>query len=180
MRQTETQVLQEARRLLVNKGWTQHAYARDSNGYSAIVSGREPVCFCLSGAINQVSDTSVDADVLAKNRIMSFIDTNIPSWNDKANRTKEEVIALLDRAIADSKFTGFLRQNNKVLHVGDIVKDFRGDDCIVKGWYIPGEAARGARVELCVDLGRPESSGLFFTGVISAKIVTLDGEEYTS
>jgi hypothetical protein len=62
---------------------------------------------------------------------------------------------------------------------GDVVKDFRGDSVIIKGWYLPGEVARNARVELCTDLEYPEQSGLYCTGIITARIVH-DGEEYSS
>jgi hypothetical protein len=92
------QVLTEARKLIA-QGWTQGEYKRVINGVE---------CWCISGAIHQA--TSYDepsglefAALFLSLRADDFYlssSTNLIEWNDAPDRTQEEVLALIDRAIA--------------------------------------------------------------------------------
>ena len=102
--------LAEARKLIA-QGWTQGAFYDDEDG-----SG----CYCLAGAVGAAEAASVK---LPKGRVKfvfysrsksvqalsdylggfargaSAVDL-VTGWNDAPGRTQEEVLALIDRAIA--------------------------------------------------------------------------------
>lgn len=99
---TVAEALIEAKRLVVDVGWTQGAYKRyDEFG--------APSCYCAMGALSEVmrkAKTQGDAmaavygaTALSKNIAPGRV-TQILSWNDTAGRCKEDVIAAFDRAIA--------------------------------------------------------------------------------
>lgn len=98
---TVKNVLIEARRLLVEKGWTQRATARDNCGN--YVSSRDPSAesFCMLGAVRAVANTRVERnrayDVLEGHLPRPYF--NLPTFNDVYGRKKEEVLAVFDKAI---------------------------------------------------------------------------------
>lgn len=71
-------------RALIEQGWTQ---GLDHD----VVDGVD--CYCLSGALAQQKDWQ-DASELLHSLRPDFVD-----WNDRPDRTKEEVLELLDQAI---------------------------------------------------------------------------------
>lgn len=100
-------VLNGARKLIVDLGWTQKAFARDKNGRSLGLRDSEPVAYCSMGALWQVA-TQVEAlqtpDVLdARDCLAHAIGLPRPpdviSWNDAPTRTQGEVVAAFDAAI---------------------------------------------------------------------------------
>jgi len=92
------QVLTEARKLIA-QGWTQGEYKRVVNGVE---------CWCISGAIRQAApyNNSTGSEFVALLRALRDDDfylsssSNLTEWNDAPCRTQEEVLALIDRAIA--------------------------------------------------------------------------------
>ena len=92
------QVLIEARKLIA-QGWTQGEYKRVVNGVE---------CWCISGAIRQAApyDDPRGLEFVALLRALRDDDFYLSSssklieWNDAPDRTQEDVLALIDRAIA--------------------------------------------------------------------------------
>jgi len=92
------QVLTEARKLIA-QGWTQGEYKR-------VVDGVE--CYCLSGAIHQAAPydnprglefAALFLSLRADDFYLSS-SSNLTEWNDAPDRTQEDVLDLIDRAIA--------------------------------------------------------------------------------
>ena len=97
----------------IEHGWTQERYYRSTSG-----------CFCLVGAAfsiqgmlfdNQMVNTMVTREIHA---VFQALDAELPSdfttrlnyaearlveWNDHPKRTKEEVLALVDKAIESAQ-----------------------------------------------------------------------------
>ena len=90
--------LAEARKLIA-QGWTQGKYKR-------VVDGVE--CWCISGAMGQSAPDYKPRDLafaalfraLRADDFYLSSSTNLIEWNDAPGRTQEEVLALIDRAIA--------------------------------------------------------------------------------
>lgn len=98
MNSEAVEILKEARKLLIEKGWTQAAYARDINGYRVSPRSTDAVCFCSIGAIQHVHGSwGVPERFLTRASEHAY--WSVPVWNDKPGRTKEDVIALFDKAI---------------------------------------------------------------------------------
>jgi hypothetical protein len=102
-------ILKIAKDKLINKGWTQGAYAR-SGLMSVAYDSKHADSFCPLGAIYSVIDyallgTSYLQDRYATTDAISYLhratgyDGTIPNWNDQTERTKEQVIAAFDKAI---------------------------------------------------------------------------------
>jgi len=92
------QVLTEARKLIA-QGWTQGEYKRVVNGVE---------CWCILGAMGQAaSDYKPNGlafaalfHALRADDFYLSSSSNLTEWNDAPGRTQEEVLALIDRAIA--------------------------------------------------------------------------------
>lgn len=80
----------------VRKGWTQGEYARNSDGKYVLWSDPTAVCWCLDGAL-MAAYPGVGYS-LAINKLRDVAPFNIIVWNDAPDRTKQEVIELLERA----------------------------------------------------------------------------------
>lgn len=80
----------------LEKGWCQGSFAANNH-------------YCIVGSITNIKDTNIfnkDAwDETYKDTCMVLLkhnrNVNIIDWNDAPERTKEEVIALMDRVISD-------------------------------------------------------------------------------
>jgi hypothetical protein len=91
--------LREAR-ALIERGWTQGAYARNAAGEDLEdvdweFSDTDPVCWCMSGAMMQAGLEDEADDFIQRAIGKKFI----PEWNDASERTQAEVLAAFDRAI---------------------------------------------------------------------------------
>ncbi len=82
--------------------WTQGKYARDAKGceVGAVSEVREPVSFCMLGAIIHVAGSHRQAS-----KPIDFLNTQMFSglawsWNDVEGRTQAEVVAELHKAAA--------------------------------------------------------------------------------
>lgn len=91
-------------RALIKIGWTKGTWARDRAGRAVMEDDPEACCWCLSGALREaggringlMSRTTVEALV----RISREVGEPIAHWNDDHDRRVEEVLSVLDRAIA--------------------------------------------------------------------------------
>lgn len=81
------QTLIEVRQLLIDKGWCQHFSENDLGQY------------CLMGALSIVGDPNDEAYIY----LYPLTNYGVSRWNDAPGRTFEEVIALLDKAIAGAQ-----------------------------------------------------------------------------
>jgi hypothetical protein len=76
--------------LLETKGWTKGLYAVDEDGEAVAVHSDRACAFCLIGALARVMDqdpSSVHHE--------AFPRTSITVWNDRMDRTRDEVVAFL-------------------------------------------------------------------------------------
>lgn len=95
--------LDEAR-ALIEKGWTQAAYARGKSGRSAVPSSRAAVCFCAVGALAAASRKKYPNSAIEGIRELSLsvggdgYETAILEWNDAPERTQAEVIEAFRKA----------------------------------------------------------------------------------
>lgn len=83
--------LTEARRLLVERGWGQGCYGRGTNGP-----------YCILGALLEASSDQRAYDQARKILVSANpgIDTwAVNVWNDAPDRTIDDVLTALDRAI---------------------------------------------------------------------------------
>jgi hypothetical protein len=92
------QVLSEVRDLFKDrKKWTQHAYARDKNGYECNATDPFATCWCLAAAILIKAGGADQADG-ARRVLYDLIPGSIVGKND--DEGYDAVMALLDKAIA--------------------------------------------------------------------------------
>ena len=116
-------VLTKARNLIDKKGWTQHAYARNRSGHSVDAADPGAVCFCMTGAIHLGARYTTRAgldplvrsmriryrSVAARHAVYQVLKkvrpsvSGIAAWNDVHATSKEEVLAVFDKAIAKAK-----------------------------------------------------------------------------
>ena len=99
---TVKQALIDTKTILQTKDWCQGNYARDANKKPVIASDPSAVSYCLVGAIwaaTPIIDWHLRAEI---SECLQLLNGNsIPTkWNDQKGRTKQEVIDLLDKAIA--------------------------------------------------------------------------------
>ena len=85
--------------------WTQNAWARNAKGQEAYPFDEEAVAFCLDGAIVRASGE--DHSTKTWNALMEVSQYTGPgivsatNWNDEPERVHADVLAVLDRAIAE-------------------------------------------------------------------------------
>lgn len=93
---------------LLEKGWTQGGAARDANNEPCSPTSSEARCFCMVGALDRASNVrlwryesarTVILDALRR-REQDFI-RNVSGWNDDLRRTQQEVLEVMDDAIAN-------------------------------------------------------------------------------
>jgi hypothetical protein len=103
---TVLDVLKTMRRLL-NKGWTQFTLARGKQGRKVAVGSRAAISFCLLGAERRALSTlglSYSDGASAEQLLRDCgVKGDITVYNDKFNRTKEEILAVVDCAIKKAK-----------------------------------------------------------------------------
>lgn len=98
MSKTTVEILREARGY-VEQGWTQGEDARDEAGDPTPPEGSRAVCWCMSGACIRADPGSMGTAVNTPIRD-AIGEYWYVKWNDAPERTKEEVLAAFDRAIA--------------------------------------------------------------------------------
>lgn len=92
---------------IIKKGWTQNAFARNEEGFSVTPDGKDATSWCLTGALWLVvrgnknpKEYYGDVPLTVHNLIKNLgLRESAGVWNDDPNRTKEEVIELLQKAV---------------------------------------------------------------------------------
>lgn len=87
-------------RALVAVGWCQGTSARDAKGRVTPFGGKDAVCFCMSGAMCHLMNFIYEPHRRATAAVKKVVGLQIAAWNDKFERTQEEVLAAYDAAIA--------------------------------------------------------------------------------
>ena len=116
---TTKEILEEAKQILVKKGWTQRSMARDKAGHMISTRDSGAAAFCSLGAIHKatlnfgldpwrayrVSGQGIGTAERAERAIEAFItsESSIADWNDSGFRTKAEVLSVFDKAIEAQK-----------------------------------------------------------------------------
>jgi len=100
---TKRELLVEARKLVAG-GWTQKTYSRDAYGHQIPFGDSRCSQFCLSGAVQHAGAVNggfgfVQKAVLAELRDAIGPNTAIALWNDAKDRTQQEVLDVIDKAI---------------------------------------------------------------------------------
>lgn len=92
---------------LVEAGWCQETSAKNATGGAVRWDAEQAVCFCAAGAISRaLEDTSGWSQIKYSQAIAWMQETlkgagvlsGIPKWNDAAERTQDEVAAMLRKA----------------------------------------------------------------------------------
>ena len=87
---------------ILERGWCQGVYARDSRGHEVAPSDPSATSWCLRGAIVKAYGETTDASVNYRMMLLDLCDDfkrcSITTWNDTPSRTKAEVVALAKRA----------------------------------------------------------------------------------
>ena len=98
------QLLDGTKKLLIEKGWTQGVRARDRAGEPAPAGDPRACSFCLLGAFARTcEESSVDSSNGRLRALLALWTAKatakgIAAYNDEPGRTKEDVIALIDKA----------------------------------------------------------------------------------
>ena len=79
---------------LVERGWTQHASARDRYGDRCQVNSTLAVSWCFTGALN-LAGWYIPFSSLREIRDYVYYNQDMVDWNDNPNRTKKDVVKLL-------------------------------------------------------------------------------------
>lgn len=97
---TLEELLVAARDLIETKGWCQKASARDARGIITPFLGPRTASFSMSGALCSLMNPVLEPWRKASEILRSVVGCAIGLWNDKHDRTKEEVLEAFDKAIA--------------------------------------------------------------------------------
>lgn len=93
-----SEILQAAKQLLIDKGWTQNTFARNAAGYHVSATHPNATCFCMIGALKAVNDNVTPWETLKYFKI-----DHIPDFNDTIGRTLDQVLQKFDEAIERAK-----------------------------------------------------------------------------
>jgi len=98
-----------AAKAFIEQGWTQGCFAREAKGYPVSATYGGATQFCAVGALNRAAWESGAAPkraIEAQTHLRSALDVrtgkaypSVSEYNDKWNRTKEEILSLFDEAI---------------------------------------------------------------------------------
>lgn len=91
---------------LIAKGWAKNFNALDSHGGPTSVASPEACSFCSLGALVRAefdlgSKDNIQPRIDIANIMFTHVGGNVASWNDGPYRTKAEVLAAYDHAIAE-------------------------------------------------------------------------------
>ncbi len=101
---TELEVLESAKHTLSERSrWTRGMNAREKDGFAEAPLSSNAVCFCLNGAIIRACDGVSVQYYKAMEYLRKAIGSEdmdcVVLFNDASQRTHEEVLAVLDKAI---------------------------------------------------------------------------------
>ena len=89
------EVLIAAKWMLENVGWHKGSFVRYKK--------HKPISFCLAGALENVYASERILISQAVGVLWNIIKDNVVHYNDSPQTTKEDILALLDKAIANAK-----------------------------------------------------------------------------
>lgn len=96
---TPVEVLKKAKALIEERGWCRREY-KDTRGCYCSLGA----CYVASGyeveGASVLHDGDVTAYATAEKALERAIDSAVIRWNDSPGRTKDEVLAAFDKAIA--------------------------------------------------------------------------------
>lgn len=97
---SDSEVLR-AVRAKIEHGWCQRYYAKDSNGERVPPDSPTAVCWCILGAYKAVThDTQRGPFRFIDNALRGTGYSFADDWQDAEGRTKGDVLAFMDKAIA--------------------------------------------------------------------------------
>jgi hypothetical protein len=107
---TPLAILRGARELLAKpEAWTKGSCARNSAGLSTIATNNDACCFCVVGALMRVSGDShlgSRSAAFASNFLHKLSPAlSAGDFNDDPNTTHADILALLDKGIAQLEGT---------------------------------------------------------------------------
>ena len=109
-----SEILRDARSLLIDKGWCQRAAARDVQGWPVLSDDSQAVCYCSTGAIHKAmarhNINSIDNATMTAKAIQ-YLSYKLPKdrlvrWNDQPRRTKQQVLDRFEKAILRAEARG--------------------------------------------------------------------------
>lgn len=99
---TPVEVLRKAKALIEERGWTQGEYVSRDGAHCA-----RGACYVASGShvlpmypVGHIDDSANDAQYALASAIGKELLHSVSDWNDEPGRTKKEVLAAFDKAIA--------------------------------------------------------------------------------
>ena len=87
-------------RALIEKGWTQGAFAKDKYGETVGTTDPTASQWCATGALMAIVGTRARYSYCVK-LLDQILQEGIIIFNDSPCRTKEDILALYDKAIAE-------------------------------------------------------------------------------
>ncbi len=101
------ETLQALRNLLSDpERWAKYNFAYDADDRQCDPSDPRAVCWCLSGGLRKLLPKMGDLNTVANfigNRLPAGYAPSIPAFNDAPLITHSDVLALLDRCIAEAR-----------------------------------------------------------------------------
>lgn len=98
---TNIEILQRAK-ARIERGWCKQILAKDQDGANVEAKSLEACTWCLEGALEaegvEAYNETIPLNIFLRNLLGT--DRSLYQWNDDPRRTKQEVLALLDRGIA--------------------------------------------------------------------------------
>lgn len=85
-------------RARIERGWTQRAFARRADGTTTHTEHEQACSWCLAGSVGPVFGHARSA-LIAIEKELNTGTGGIYIWNDAPERTKEEVLAVVDRVL---------------------------------------------------------------------------------
>lgn len=86
--------------------WTQGYFARDAAGQECVSKDPAAQCWCIVGAMVRLGSDDPRPDVEFINVLKAHLGPagrSLSMWNDAPGRTHADVLALLDRVIAEGE-----------------------------------------------------------------------------
>ena len=108
MNETVAYAVLDLARELIADGWTQGAYVRSGSGWAVPIDSRSVRRVCAAGALDRAGwalDVSFADRELVRAWLLTFLEIDgldpcaLERWNDEPGRTRDEVLALYDRAL---------------------------------------------------------------------------------
>ena len=79
----------------LEKGWTQHAFARNQDGMRCDEKDADAVAWCFAGAVEKVYRDDLDTCNTIYQELENITGLGIEEYNDAPDRTQHEVVSLM-------------------------------------------------------------------------------------